>query len=276
MSKLKITFAIGLFLMGLLSVNAQEATEKHPILTDKFHFVAGTFFPSKSIDIKVDGSAPNDEFEFGKAFGLEDNQSTFLLGFDWRFSKKWKLAVEYFGLKKSKSRELKENITWEDLTLEEGTNVKGGYNFSLYRVYFGRIFTQGQKHEFGGGLGVHAINVRVFIEGDVLTNQGDVSFQKSRKSITIPLPNIGLWYYYAPFEKLAFTARADFFALTIDEFSGNLWNLTPGINYQFFENLGVALNYRYVNIVAKYNTSDWDGSVDFVFQGPSITIIGNF
>ena len=48
------------------------------------------FFLLKTIDIEVDGSRPNDEFEFGKAFGLEATQTTLLMGFDWRFSKNGK------------------------------------------------------------------------------------------------------------------------------------------------------------------------------------------
>lgn len=276
MKKLKITFALGLFLLGLVSVNAQDEIEKNPILTSKFQFEVGTFFPSKTIDIEVDGAGPNDKIEFGKAFGLESTQTTLLMGFDWRFSKKWKVAFEYFGLKNSNTRTLEEDISWEDFTFEAGTNVKGGINFSIYRVYVGRIFTEGQKHEFGGGLGVHAMNVRVSLEGDVLTNQGDLGFEKSRKSITIPLPNLGLWYFYAPLTKLAFTARVDFFALSINEFSGNLWNVTPGVNYQVFKHVGVAANYRWVNIGAEYDTSNWNGSVDIIFQGPSISITGNF
>ena len=255
---------------------AQEVVEKNPLLTDKFQFRIGTFIPSKTLDIEVDGTEPNFEFNFGKAFRLEDHQATLLIGFDWRFSKKWKVAFEYFGLNNSNTRTLEEDIVWEDFTFEEGTNVKGGLNFNIYRVYIGRIFTQGQKHEFGGGLGVHAMNIRVSIEGDVLTNQEDVSFEKSRKTITLPMPNLGLWYYYAPLTKLAFTARVDFFTISLNDFSGNLWNVTPGVNYQVFKHVGVALNYRYVNIGAEFGTSDWDGSVNTVMQGPSITITGNF
>ena len=273
--KLQKIIFICLFFFAI-QIFAQEEVEKNPLLTNKFQFEIGTFFPSKTIKLEVDGSGPNDEFEFGNAFGLESTQTTLLLGFDWCFSKKWKVAFEYFGLKNSNTRMLEEDITWEDFTFEEGTNVNGNTGFNIYRVYFGRIFTQGQKHEFGGGLGVHSMNVRISIEGNVLTNQGDVSFEKSQKSITIPLPNIGLWYFYAPIPKLAFTARVDFFALSINEFSGNLWNITPGVNYQVFKHIGIAANYRWVNIGAKYETSDWDGGVDIVFQGPSIAITGNF
>lgn len=273
---MKIIILLFLILTPSSLLFSQETIEKHSILTDKYQFGIGFFYPSKSIDIGVDGSIPNDDIEFGNAFGFDNSQITFFLGFDWHFSKKWKLSAEYFGLNNSNSRELKEDINWDDLTFEKGTNVKGGVNFNMYRIYVGRIFTSGEKHQFGGGLGVHAMNVKAFLEGDVLSSEGDVSFERSRKTITIPLPNLGLWYYFAPNKKWAFTARIDLFAISINDFTGRLWDITPGINYQLFKNIGVALNYRYINIGAKFDTTDWGGNVDIIFQGPSFTITGNF
>ena len=257
---------------------SQEAKEKHAILTDKYQFGIGMFYPSKSIEIGVDRSIsiPGDDIEFGKAFGFNNSEATLFLGFDWHFSKKWKLSFEYFSLKNSGSRVLTEDIMWEDLIFKEGTNVKAGINYNLYRIYVGRIFSRGQKHEFGGGLGVHAMNVKAFIEGDALTSEGNHSFEKSRKSITIPLPNLGLWYYYAPNTKWAFTTRLDVFAISIGDFSGSLWDITPGVQYQLFKHVGLALNYRYIKIGAEFDTSDWKGDVDIIFQGPSFTITGNF
>ncbi len=255
---------------------SQETEKKHPILIDKYQFGIGMFYPSKSIEIGVDGSVPNEDIEFGKDFGFNNTELTLFLGFDWHFSKKWKLSFEYFSLNNSNKRVLEEDIMWDDFIFEKGSNVKGGINFKMYRTYVGRIFTKGQKHEFGGGIGIHAMNVSAFLEGDVLTSEGDHSFEKSRKTITIPLPNLGLWYFYTPNKKLALTARFDVFAISIGEYSGSLWDITPGISYQVFKHVGVALNYRYLNIGAKFDSTDWKGNVDIIFQGPSFTITGNF
>lgn len=98
---------------------------------------------------------------------------------------------------------------------------------------------------------------------------------------TQPLPNIALWYYYyyyyyAPTEKWAFTARFDWFGISIDEFSGSLWDFGPRVNYQIIKNLGVAVDYRYFKINADVKKDYWKGEADLSFSGPSLTIIGNF
>jgi len=255
---------------------SQEDNEKHPILTDKYQFAAGLFYPSKSIGISAEGNLPVDDIDFGTAFGLDDSETTLFLGFDWRFAKKWKLSFEYFGMNTEKSRVLKEDIYWEDIIFKEGSNIKGGTGLSVYRIYVGRIFSRGNKHEFGGGLGVHAMSVKVFLEGTAYINDEIFSGHKSSKSITLPLPNLGLWYYYTPIPKLALIARLDVFAISIGEYSGSLWDIAPGIQYQVFKHFGAALNYRYIKLNAGFDSADWTGDVNIIFQGPSFTITGNF
>lgn len=271
-----ITVLLLLIVFTSSLVYSQETTKKHAILTDKFELAIGIFYPSKRINAGVDGSLENEDFEFGKGIGLKDEQTTLFFGSNWRFAEKWKLSVDYFGLKNSGSGVLEEDINWDDFTFEQGTNVGATSGFNLYRIYVGRIFTRGAKHEFGGGLGVHAINLRASIEGEVLTNKGDHSFETSRKSVTIPLPNLGLWYFYAPNTKWAFTSKFDVFYIAIGDFSGNLINITPGVKYQIFKNIGASINYRLVDIGAEFKSTDWEGSINTTFYGPSLAITANF
>jgi hypothetical protein len=267
------------FILQLLTsslVYSQEYKQKHSILTDKFEFTVGVFYPSKTFDIGVNGTTTNGDIDFGQTFGIETSEFTLFAGFEWRFAKKWKLSTNYFGIQNSGSKVLEKDINWGDYTIKQGTNVYGKIGINVYRIYVGRIFTSGAKHEFGGGLGVHAMNAKAIIEGEMLSSEGDFSFQRSRKSITLPLPNFGLWYYFAPNTNWAFTSNLDVFYLAIGNYSGNLVNLSPGVNYQFFKNISASLNYRFIDIGAKFDSSNWDGDVSFGFNGPSLTINANF
>ena len=257
---------------------SQEESEKHPILTDRFQAEAGLFLPSKSIRIGADGSSENDEIDFDEAFKLNDSETTLFLNFEWRFSKnrKWKVGVEYFAIKNANKAELKEDIEFDNITFKEGTNIRGGFGINMYRIYFGRSFSRGLKHEFGAGLGVHALNTTAFIEGDVLTSEGDLNFERRAVSALVPLPNIGLWYYYTPTTKLALVARVDWFGITIGDYSGGLWNVAPGIKYQIFKNVGLGIDYRYFIVNANVNKSDWNGSFDMTFNGPLFVVHANF
>jgi len=258
-------------------VFAQEKNEskKHPILTSKFQLGVGMFIPNQKVKFSVDGSTDNNIIEFDESFDFNNNSVRPQISFDWRFSKKWKLAVEYFNAGYSNKAVLEEDIIAGDYTFESGSNVKIGYNINLYRTFVGRVISSGDKHELGGGLGFHVMDIGPFIKGNVIVNGNDNEFKSVSTSFAAPLPNIALWYYYAPVEKWAFTARFDWFGISIDEFSGSLWDFGPRVHYQIIKNLGIAVDYRYFKINADVKKDYWKGEADLSFSGPSLTIIGN-
>ncbi len=275
------TFVICFIIISNHFAFAQEEKEneanKHPILTSKFQLGAGLFIPTQSLKFSLDAAANNQEIDFGKTFDFNNSAGRPQVAFDWRFAKKWKVSAEYFNANYSEKAELEEDIEIGDgdYTFKSGSFVKIGYKINLYRIYVGRIISSGLKHELGGGLGIHLLDMGPFIEVDIKANGNDLEFKRAAVSLTAPLPNIALWYYYAPTEKWAFTARLDWFGLSVDEYSGSLWDFGPSVRYQIIKNLGIALDYRYFKVNANVNKDLWNGSVDLSFKGPTITLIGN-
>lgn len=273
-------FSLLLFVFaGFISNNLfSQEEEKHPLLTDKFYLEAGVFFPDKNIKLGADASSPDDEIDFDGTFDLNDNQATAFANFEWRWNKKWRLTVETFAVNNAARATLDSTIVFDNVTFEKGTFVRGGVDFALYRVFVGRLISSGQKHSLGAGLGIHALNVGAFIEGEIKSDNPDLDgeFQKRRVSALIPLPNIGAWYHWAPNHKWAFIARVDWFGISIDQYSGGLWNFAPGVRYQIIKNLGLGLDYRGLLLNAKVDGDNWKGKFDMGFSGPTITVHGNF
>ena len=154
----------------------EKDEEKHQLLTDKFHFELGLFSLSKSIKVGADGTSSNQNIEFEDTFKFDDNESAFFFKFDWYFSKKWVVSFESFSLSTTKKEELEEDIEWQDVVFEVGIDAKAGIDIDLYRIFFGRAFSRGQQHEFGAGLGVHALDTGVFIEGEASINGSGLEF----------------------------------------------------------------------------------------------------
>ncbi len=255
---------------------SQEEIKKNPILTDKFQFNVGIIIPSKIVKIGADVSSPSDNIDFGKTFNFNDNEITPYVKFDWLFAKKWKLSAEYFTITNANKAELKEDIIWDNVTFKKGSFVRGGFGYNMCRIYVGRVFSQGFKHEFGGGLGVHALNTYAFIEGNIEINENETRFEKRNVRSLIPLPNIGVWYYYTPNIKWAMIAKIDWFAINIDEYSAGLWDISAGIKYQIFKNFGMGIDYKYFDVNLGVNKSSWKGNIDMRFHGPLFTIHANF
>jgi len=270
----KLAFLV--FILLLCQNSYPQFEGGNPLLRDRFIIEAGVFIPTKSIKLGADAELPNEEIDFGETFNFDDNQSTPFFLAEWRFSEKWKVAVEYFGVNNAKRVTLDRDIVFEDITFEKGSFVRGGIEFNVLRVFFGRQLLVREKHLLGVGLGVHAMNVGSFVEGEVRNNVNDLEFQRRRVSALIPLPNVGGWYLWGPHPRWMFGARVDWFGLTIDQYSGGLWNIAPQAKFQILKNLGIGVDYRIFFLGAKVREEDWKGEFDMDFKGPLFTIHGNF
>jgi len=253
---------------------------QHPILSSKFTINMGLYIPTKSLKIGANGtSLGNEEIDFGKTFKFDSQENTLAANFMWRFSKsrKWSASIEYFRISNNREVSLDREIEWEDAVYPVGAKVEGGTGFNLYRLFFGYAISQGSRHEFGTGIGIHAMDITSFIQGKAYVGDNENNFDFERKSVSAiaPVPNIGLWYFYSPHHKWALTARIDWFAVKINEIDGSLWNVAPGIKFQAWDHIGFGLNYRFFQTKIGIDKPIWDGSLSFRFNGPLFTLSAN-
>ena len=276
---MKSILTILAFLVTFGSAFSQTGEDKHPLLTDRFIIGAGWYFPTRDIKVEVAGDIEGlEDIDFDETLGLSQGDNTFNFVFFWRFSKNkfWSVRGEYFKVGSTRNVTLDEEIEWEDITYPVGGEAEVSFGVGLYRVFFGRVISTGQKHELGGGLGIHGLKVSASVAGEGFIGDQSAGFEESEAEAFLPLPNIGFWYTWAPTDKWAFSANLDWFGIKIDNISGGLWNVSPGVTYQIIRNLGVNLNYEFMNFNADIDGTDFRGSFDLTFSGPSIRVMGNF
>lgn len=271
-----LLFSTGVYAQSTIENDSVLELKKHPLLTDKFMVTAGLYIPSKTIQIGVDGSSENDIIDFNESFDLNQREETFAGSVVWRFSKKWHLGVEYFNVRTAHRVGLEEDIEWEDIEFKAGFEVEAGFGLNMYRIFFGRTLTSGDKHEWGVGLGAHAMDIRTYIEGEAFAGDLSIGFERRDAEVIAPFPNIGTWYYWSPNDKWVLTARIDWFAITINEYSGSLWNLAPSVRYQIFKNVGIGASYRYFSARLNIDQQQWEGGIKVGFHGPLFMVSANF
>ncbi|RLA28723.1 MAG: hypothetical protein DRR15_17005, partial [Gammaproteobacteria bacterium] len=136
-----MNYVKGLILASILLVAdtsllyAQETSNVHPYLTEKFFLDLGVFFPDRKFRLRVNGSSPVEDrdIDFEDELNLRKSDETFDLEFGWRFGKKWSLLTQYFESSGATRAVLEEDVEWEDVTFEQGSNVTAGQDFSLIR-----------------------------------------------------------------------------------------------------------------------------------------------
>lgn len=249
---------------------------EHPLLADKFHIGVGAFIFDKDINISVNGSDPGDNIDFDERWGIgSSEQSGSVLG-RWRFGEKWSLFGQYFRSDDSARAVLEEDVKWEDITFKAGTNVGAGVDLSVARIFAGRTFSAGPRHEFGLGAGLHWLEIGAFIDGEVFVDDESTGFARRSVSANAPLPNIGGWYGYAFTPKWLFTAAVDWLYVDLGEYKGGLLNSGVGIQYQAFKHVGFQLRYQVFEIDVDIDKDSWRGSLDLQYKGPYMAVTFNW
>jgi hypothetical protein len=259
---------------ALISSNAQlakaeEQSNEHPYLTEKFFVDVGIFYPDRQFGIRVNSTitGPSEPIDFEADVGARKSDEIFSLNFGWRFGEKWQLEAQYFAASSSRGAVLEEDVEWKEFEFLAGTGVKAGQDFTLFRTFFARRFESGEKHEFGVGAGLHWLELGAFIEGNIITGGGDTAFRRESVEVLAPLPNIGAWYMHSLSPKLALKTRLDWFSASFGEYGGTMTNASIGLNYQVFKNAGIGLNYNAFILDLDVNKTNWRGNANMSYEG---------
>lgn len=156
--------------------------------------------------------------------------------------------------------------------------MNSAFDVDMFRLFFGRVISSGDKHELSGGLGIHTMNIRTFVQAVAYLGPSDFELDLTKKNINVlaPVPNIGVRYLYAPTTRWAFSANLEWFSLQVGDYKGTLWDVSPTVSFQFADNFGVGLSYKYFNAKFNMNRDVWKGSADLLYEGPLISFSGNF
>jgi hypothetical protein len=248
---------------------AQEVTEVHPYITEKFFVDVGVFFPDRKIKLSANGTNndPNPIIDFNEEFRIKNSDETFAADFGWRFAKNWMLLGQFFQSSARSRWTLDEDIEWKDVVFQAGSNVGSGSDFSLTRVFLGRTLNGSDVHEFRLGAGFHWLDMGSFIEGTAIINGGNTQVRREAVHIHGPLPNLGAWYKYSITPRLAFRTRLDWLSANVGRYDGKMINFSLGLNYQVVEHFRVGLNYNDFELDVKVDQTDWRGRVDMTYEG---------
>lgn len=259
------------FLSTSSSILAAESGSAHPYLTEKFFLDLGVYFPERKLRISVDGptTPQNPDFDFSDAINVSRGDETALLNFGWRIGERWKLSAQYFRSADVFSAVLEDDIEWGDDVFPVDGEVITGQEFTLVRTLVGYEWSSDNNHAFGIGGGLHFLNLKVFMQGDIQIGGpgGPVADERRAVDLIAPLPNFGLWYRYSLAQKWALTARYDWLSASVGDYDGRMVNASVGVNYQVFDNFGIGANYNFFELDVAVSKDDWIGHAITSYDG---------
>jgi hypothetical protein len=239
---------------------------------EPFHLSLGTFLVNSDTEVQVDGKlGTGTPIDWEKTFGDEGDQTRFRLDGSWRFAKRHKLRAMIFNTSRSDSREFEQDIEWEDEVFPVGARVKGEIDFAVYQVAYEYLFLRRESWELGASIGVHYTTFDAKLSATVETPGGTGSGTRSADAdLDAPLPVIGLHGTWGLGYDLWLDATAQFFSLSIDEYSGNLQDYRVGLTWQPKPWVGVGIGYNVFKVDVDVDTSGFKGALDWKYDGPMI------
>ena len=90
------------------------------------------------------------------------------------------------------------------------------------------------------------------------------------------MPNVGGWYLHQLSPRWLLSARVDWLDVSIDKYSGGLWNLQGLLHFQAWKNVGFSAGYGYFELNGDVEETDWRGGVNVDQHGPKAAIYVTF
>jgi hypothetical protein len=266
----RYTFAILSLVLAALPATVMADDAVHPEVASRFNVDLGIFFPRREATLGA-GVDVGEDIDFAEKFGLDKQYETFALDFNWRFGEKWSASAQYFETSGKVESVLDENLDWNGVVFQSGSSVQASTGFTLYRALVGRSFGDDERTDFGVGIGVHLLELKAALAGNILivTDTGQsVVFSNEAVAASAPLPNIGAWYRYSLSPRWALRARVDWFSAAVDEYDGTLLNWQVGANFNLTPHVGLGVAYNSFHLDVGVDNSKWYGNAELNYDGP--------
>jgi hypothetical protein len=267
---------MALLLLGSPAAFAEDAPN---LLTDSFQVALGTFIITSEPTVQLKGDTSNgDRVDFDEALGGGDSQRI-RLDSHWRFGDtgRHKIKAIAFDMSRDNSRTFDRDIEWGGDIYPIGAKVDAEFSFTVIEVAYEYSFMRRDNFELDASIGLHYTDLESSLKATAEASGGTLTSDISNSaSVAAPLPVIGLRGIWDLSHNFWLDATAQFFALSIDEYDGNLQDYRVLLTWQPKKWLGIGLGYNRFSIDVDVDASNFDGSLDWTYSGPMIFYSASF
>jgi hypothetical protein len=263
----------------LLGSPAAFADEAPNLLTDSFQIGLGTFIVTSEPTIQLNGeTGRGDSVDFDEALGGGDSQRIRLDSF-WRFGDngRHKVKAIAFDLSRDNSTTFDRDIEWGGEIYPVNARIDAEYSFTVIELAYEYAFLKRDNYELAGSIGLHYTDMSASLRARAENSGGALDEDVSNSaSVAAPLPVIGLRGIWDLSHNFWLDASAQFFALSIDEYDGNLQDYRVLVTWQPKKWLGIGLGYNQFSVDVDVDKSEFNGSLDWTYRGPMIFYSASF
>lgn len=260
----------------LLGSPAVRAADAPNLLEDRFQLSLGTFGVNNEPRVDLKGeTGGGGTVDVGRS--VSGNEVNPRLDGQWRFADRHKVRMSAFSYSRSKTRVLDEEIEWGDETFPVNAELEVDNGWTVIAAAYEYSFVRREKYEIGASIGLHYFDfdVELRAEGDASGEPFERVLEESA-SIGLPAPVVGLRGLWSLSHNLWIDAAVEYFALSLDDYSGSLQDYRLFITWQPKTWLGVGVGYNRFKVDVDVDKDDFNGNLDWVYDGPMIFYSASF
>lgn len=245
-------------LLPAMPAAGQEADD----LNDRFSVSLGVFIADRDTRTRLDGDIPDSgtEVDMEGTLGFEKSDTVFRIDGYYRFNEKHRVDFSAFDLSRTASKQIDEEFIWDGEVYPVDLLINAGLDLAVYKLAYTWSFMRQEDWYLGATLGLYVADIGMSI-------RADSGGQFSSRGTTAPLPVLGLRGQYEFSEKWTFRSSAEFFALDYGDYSGDLYDLYAGVDYQFSTHVAVGLGINSVRMDVAVDKTNFNGNLDWQYDG---------
>jgi hypothetical protein len=231
-------------------------------LDDRFSVSLGVFIADRDTLTRLDGSVPDSgtEVDLEGTLGFKKSDSVFRIDGYYRFNEKHRIDFSAFDLSRKASKQIDEEFIWDGETYPVDVLVNAALDLKVYKLAYTWSFMRREDWYLGASLGLYVADIGTSISAES-------GGQFSSRGITAPLPVLGLRGQYEFSERWTLRGSAEVFAFDYGDYSGDLYDLYAGVDYQFSAHVAVGLGINSVRMDIGVGKPNFNGNLDWQYDG---------
>jgi hypothetical protein len=260
-------FVVSLIFLSLSAVNAEE--EQKALPWERFSLGVGGMVTTMNTSLRLGSEAvgAGTYIDLEDSLGLDSSITVIRADAMARFTRNLRHRFEFSftDYRRKATRDLTEEIEIGGDKYPVGTKVDSTLAFEIIRGSYTYSLFLDDRVDLGLSLGAYVLPVLVKLD-----TSSDSMHEE--KSITAPLPTLGVRFDFAITPKLFFRDHVDVFRLRYETFQGNMVDLNCALEYYIWKHFGVGLAYEFFGIQLQnertdYPTLELTGALELNYSG---------
>jgi hypothetical protein len=219
---------------------------------------------STNVRLDADNGRVGTSLSFEGDLSVQETKSLPAFDVFWRFNPYHALEGSFVSLHRDGERVVTGTINWGELTFPVDTRVQSKFDSDTYRMAYRYSWVHNNGTEWALLAGFHYTKMAVSLAGQ----NGLVASQEA--SVKYPLPTIGLRGSGKFADNWRFTGMAQLLKLKIQDYDGELYNFSGGVEWAFYPQMYTGLSYDYYKYALTSTKEHVRGEFDYRFDGPKL------